>query len=460
VATDGVEEPELVREGWSRRKQALPMRRALTEVVLGGLFILAALVLALTADDQPDLHIGPAVVLVAMFAAGIRMRIDVGFGYTSPVQLVFVPMLFLLPTAFVPLLVLLGWFLGRIPDLLGARRFHPERLLLIPADCWFSLGPAVVLVLADAQVPTWDDWPIYLVALAAQFAVESVMSYIRESIGEGSAPQLVVRELGTIWAIDAVLSPLGLLAAFASQSFEYAFVLLVPPAALLSFYVSERTQRIEHALALADSARDREGLIAGASHELVTPLGVLVGLTDRLAGGRSMTDERRRELDVVMRREVLALRQVIRQFVDYTRLKTERDLLLAPQPVAVEDVIREATHALPGADRVEIVDPPALPPVRLDPGRANQMVLAVLTESLDGPSRVRVTFAAAEDGVRITVASDKPPRERPFAEGGEGSSGGLGLYVTRELARLQGGELEVLNAPDGGATYILTVPRA
>jgi hypothetical protein len=88
------------------------------------------------------------------------------------------------------------------------------------------------------------------------------------------------------------------------------------------------------------------------------------------------------------------------------------------------------------------------------------MLLAILAEALDGPDGIRVAFAAGDGVVRVTVTSPKAPRARPFAEGGEGSSGGLGLYVTREIARQQGGELEVMAAPDGGALYILTVPRA
>ncbi len=59
----------------------------------------------------------------------------------------------------------------------------------------------------------------------------------------------------------------------------------------------------------------------------------------------------------------------------------------------------------------------------------------------------------------VTATSPHPPRERPFAEGGEGSAGGLGLYVTRELARAQRGELNA-EAAGGGARYVLTLPRA
>lgn len=452
---------EQTRAGSARRHQPLPPRRAVADALTGGAFVVAATALAVFADAERTLEVGPAAALVVMFACGFRVRIDVGVSYTAPVQLAFVPMLLLLPTPAVPLLVLLAWFLGRLPDLRGADAIHPDRLLLIPADCWFSLGPALVLIAGDAQIPDWDKWPVYLLALVAQFGLELFVSHIREWIGEGVPPRLVVRELVLVWAIDALLSPLGLLAAFASTTFTYAFLLVVPLAGLLGLYAREREQRIGNAIELLKAGQDREALIAGASHELVTPLGVLVGLTSRLVHGGELTRERRDQLDTVMRREVIALRHVVRQFVDYTRLKTERDLQLRPAPTRMEDVAAEIVVALTGLGRVGVTAAESLSPAQVDPDRAHQMVMSLVAEALEGTDAVQLELGLDEAGewLQIVVTSPQPLRERPFAEGGEGSNAGLGLYVTRELARRQGGDLVALAQP-GGARYVLSLPLA
>ena len=451
---------ELAREGRARRRRPLAPRRALTEVVTGGAFVAAAVSLAVLAHGSGMLDAGPAIVLVAMFAAGIRLQIDVGVTYTTPVQLAFVPMLLLLPTPVVPLLVLLGWFLGRLPDLVGPGKIHPDRLLLIPADCWFAMGPALVLIGLDAQDLDWGQWPVYLLALGAQFALELIVSQIRNWIGEGIPPRLVMRELGLVWSIDGLLSPLGLLAAFAAESFAYAFLLLVPLAGLIGIYARERDRRLAGGLALSDAASDREGLIAGASHELVTPLGVLIGLTARVTSGPPLSEARRAELDTVMRREVLALRHVVRQFVDYTRLKTERDLVLRPAPTRLEPIAASVVIALTGSGKVGVMPVGRLPPAMVDPDRAHQMIMSMAAEGLEGADAVTLELATEDAAMIVVVSSPRDLRPRPFAEGGEGSDAGLGLYVTRELARAQGGELAAEPREGGGARYVLTLPVA
>jgi signal transduction histidine kinase len=454
------DEATLAREGRARRRQPLPRRRAVAELVAGGLFVAAAVALAVLADADREFEAGPTIVLVALFAAGVRVRIDTGITYTTPVQLAFVPMLLLLPTPFVPLLVLLAWTIGRLPDVLLRDGTHPDRLLLLPGDSWFSFGPALVLVVADAQLPDPAKWPVYLLALAAQFAFEGLSIYLREWGGRGAAPEFDAREFALVSGIDALLAPLGLLAVFAADEFEYAFLLLVPPAALLGFYARERTGRIDNAVALADAARDRQELIAGASHEMVTPLGVLVGLSGRLTSGRELPPERRAEIDAVMRREIIALRQIIRQFVDYTRLKTERDLQLRAEPVELTRVAEDVAAGLASSGTVTVEAPGTVPPALVDPHRAHQMVTAIAMEALEGADAIKLTVRGAGDGVTTTATSPHPLRERPFTEGGEGAAGGLGLYVTREVARLHGGDLSAEATPDGGARYVLTLPSA
>ena len=111
----------------------------LRELFVGGSFLLLAVLLAVLAEPERSWDVPRAVLLVAAFAVAARIELDVGAGYTVPTQLVFVPMLLLLPTPWVPLLVAAGWFLGKLPDALSGR-IPFERVMLGIGNSWFALG--------------------------------------------------------------------------------------------------------------------------------------------------------------------------------------------------------------------------------------------------------------------------------------------------------------------------------
>ena len=113
-----------------------------------------------------------AVTVVAYLIAG-RVQYPVGSSWTAPTQLVFVPMLFVLPTPYVPLDR--RGVLGRRS--LAARRCAGRwrRRGCWPriGDSFYALGPALVLVLFGAQNFSWDRWPVLLLAFAAQIAFDA-----------------------------------------------------------------------------------------------------------------------------------------------------------------------------------------------------------------------------------------------------------------------------------------------
>ncbi|HEV2786779.1 MAG TPA: HD-GYP domain-containing protein, partial [Solirubrobacteraceae bacterium] len=143
---------------------------------------------------------------------------------------------------------------GSLPDVL-TRRVHPTRLVASVGDAMFAIGPAAVFVLADVEAPAFADWPIYLVALLAQFAGDLGSSTLREWIGRGVAPGLQIDILREVWLVDALLSPIGLLAALASTVEHYAYLLVLPLGALLSVFARERRERIGTAIELSSAYR-------------------------------------------------------------------------------------------------------------------------------------------------------------------------------------------------------------
>jgi HD-GYP domain-containing protein (c-di-GMP phosphodiesterase class II) len=206
----------------------------------------------LDTDRSPSA--GVAAALVLAYALLSRVEFEIGGGSAVPTQLALVPMLFVLPAAWVPLAVAAGYLLASLVDL-ARGTLHLQRVLVLMSSSWYAVGPALVLILAGEPDAAWQDWPLYLTALGAQFAFDLVSSFAREKLAFGVSARVVLGFLAWVFLVDLLLAPIGLLAAFAADGMRYASLLVLPLAALLAIFAQERRVRIDHALELSHAYR-------------------------------------------------------------------------------------------------------------------------------------------------------------------------------------------------------------
>jgi HD-GYP domain-containing protein (c-di-GMP phosphodiesterase class II) len=250
-----VESAEFFHERRARRTVRRPARDHVVSLLFSAAFVAAALALALTLDAPRPGHLGYFALFAVVYALLTRAEFEIGIASAIPTQLVFVPMLFVLPLNWVPLCVAAASTGRMVVDLARGRR-RLSSLPLALQNSWYSIGPTLVLgiAFAAADLPRWSSWPIYVLALGAQFAFDFGMVWVwRVTYGLPATANL--KPQGVIYAVDAALAPIGLLLAFESYDRPYLVALVLPLAGLLSLFARERGQRIDAALELGHAYR-------------------------------------------------------------------------------------------------------------------------------------------------------------------------------------------------------------
>jgi diguanylate cyclase (GGDEF)-like protein len=234
----------LVEKARERRPTRPAARDLATSASLGGGFLAAAIAAAITLPWHRGANPLVVAALVTAFAILSRIELEAGPGSVVPTEIVFVPMLLALPLPLVPFCVAAGYALGAVPDYRHGRA-HPARFLVLLGNSWFALGPTIVLAAFATDAPSWRNAPWYLLALAAQFALDFLSSATRERIAFGHPVRALLPSFGWVYAVDSLLAPVGLGAALAGGG---AFLVFVPLACLLALIARDRRARIDRVL--------------------------------------------------------------------------------------------------------------------------------------------------------------------------------------------------------------------
>jgi putative nucleotidyltransferase with HDIG domain len=234
-------------------KQFAGRRTRITEAAFAGAFLAAAVVIAVLASHSRSLSVASLAITIVAFLAAASVKFPVGSGWTRPTQVVFVPMLFVLPTPAVPFVVAGCLILELAPRLLQ-RTVPLTGVLASVGDASYTLGPVLVLVLAGDQGFAWSRWPVYALAFAAQVGFDVAAYLARTWLGESMVPSLSV-QFAWAYATDACLSCAGLLIAASAVARPGLMLLAIPLIALLGLFARERQARMDHTLALSTAYR-------------------------------------------------------------------------------------------------------------------------------------------------------------------------------------------------------------
>ncbi|HSJ63536.1 MAG TPA: GAF domain-containing sensor histidine kinase [Gemmatimonadaceae bacterium] len=233
--------------------------------------------------------------------------------------------------------------------------------------------------------------------------------------------------------------------------------------------------------AIAELAnRSKSEFLANMSHELRTPLNAISGFTELISMEiyGTVTEKQRVALARIKANQehLLALISDILDFASIGRGLVR----YAGEPVALARALTDAVEALDGAINgkgLTVKRNYAKTGIALaDPRRVHQILLNVVMNAVKYTpvgGTITLTSTVVGDQVLAQVADTGPgvPPEswgsifEPFVQLSAGLTDrrggvGLGLAISRDLARAMGGDLTVTDAAEGGALFTLALPVA
>jgi len=287
---------------------------------------------------------------------------------------------------------------------------------------------------------------------------------------------IVVVVTGTIVATALALLALQILARSARQLELQRAEVAASRDRLLD--AAEQLEARTHAAEEANRAKAQ--FLTTMSHELRTPLNAIDGYASLLEMGvrGPVTDEQVQDLARIRRsqRHLLALVNDVLNFarVEAGRIEWEiRDVVLEETLQAVEAVLLPQLESKQIRYRREKCDNGLT--VHADPEKLRQILVNLVGNAwkfTPSGGEISITCTVVERRVRIRVADTgrgiAPEKLAtifdPFVQVDrhltpESQQGvGLGLAISRDLARGMHGELEVTSAPQAGSAFTLTVP--
>ena len=247
--------------------------------------------------------------------------------------------------------------------------------------------------------------------------------------------------------------------------------------AALAAIALERVHYIEvaqGALVSMETERLRNSLLAALSHDLRTPLTLLVGLSETLTRSKPALPAAQLQMAAGLHSEAQRMSALVSNLLDMARLQSG-EVKLRLEWQVVEEAVGTALRLCAAQLSEHIVTTsiaPDFPLLRFDAVLLERVLCNLLENAAKYTatgSRIDVGAALRATSATLTIADDGPGvvrgrEEEMFEKFTRGerestSSGvGLGLAICRAIVEAHGGTISYARSNLGGAAFIITLP--
>lgn len=345
------------------------------------------------------------------------------------------------------------------------------------------VGRGITLALDVALVTAWvmatgggnsDFWTLYLIVVVAVALRFGIVETVGVALGLAVLNMVILAQGDGMSTVRLYRPTLLLVAGFAVGVLSFQRVDQRQKRAEMEAIVESTARQLGRERAEVERLREvdlvRTEFLGVAAHELRTPLAAILGVLATLKEhGAALDDAVRVELILGAEGQAERLSRLVEDLLTVSRIQ-DGALRLIMTPVEASHLIADAARASGTRARLR-TDVKLEGEVVCDA----DAIVRVLTNLLDNArkyspagSPIAVDSRADERRARFEVRDAgrgvaEADRERIFerfrrADISGSPGAGLGLYIARGLVRAHGGELQVGDAPEGGASFSFWLP--
>jgi C4-dicarboxylate-specific signal transduction histidine kinase len=231
----------------------------------------------------------------------------------------------------------------------------------------------------------------------------------------------------------------------------------------------EMTRELASAEKLASIGR----LAGGVAHEINNPLAGILACAEVLQRG-DVSEEERRDYLADIRKSALRCKAIVESLLRFSRQVHQTH----QRKLSLNDVVEEAArlfgHKLTRAIPASLALASDLPPVLGDANQLQHLVMNLLGNAYDSTDQTRrggqiqIATSSNETDVILTISDSGSGIADEnlaklfdpfFTTKEEGKGAGLGLAVSYAIVQEHGGRITAANRPEGGASFVVTLPR-